>query len=119
MANPNIAAATSITGETNATLLTTAAVAYLTTPSDTVFKVNSLTVANITASGITVDVTMRPVASPTTLFNIAKSVSVPANTTLVLVSKDTSFYIPEGGSLFALCSATSSAHMVVSYEAIS
>ena len=46
MANPNIAAANSILGNTGVATLTTSLVTLFTVPSNTVYKINSITVAN-------------------------------------------------------------------------
>jgi len=116
MANPNIAAATSILGVTHSAALGTGTSLLLTVPSDTVYKINTISVCNITASTITVNLQG---TFPSSFRSLVKDISIPATTTLVVTSKDTSFYLPETGSIYGGSSASSSAHIIISYEAIS
>lgn len=117
MANPNIAAATSIFGKSaNFTLSTLNTIIASQTLAGRVFKINTIIACNTGASAITVTVRA---AMPTTIRYIAKEVAVPANTTLVVVSKETSFYLEEAGDLYALASANNTCDLLISYEAIS
>jgi hypothetical protein len=118
MANPNIAAATSIIGDTYFADLSTASSILITVPSNTVYKINTISVCNKTASSITA--TVQPSFVPFVGGKeIVKDIAVPGNTTLVVVSKETSFYLLETGSIRANVSANSSANILISYEAIS
>jgi hypothetical protein len=117
MANPNIAAATSIIGDTYSANLSTVSAVFITVPSNTVYKINTISVCNKTASSITA--TVEPSFPPFSQKPIVQDIAVPGNTTLVVVSKETSFYLPEGGSIRANVSAIASATLLISYEAIS
>ena len=52
-------------------------------------------------------------------YNIASTVSVPADSTLVLVSRDTTIYLMEGDTFQMSASAASDLEIVASYEEIS
>lgn len=117
MANPNIAAATSIFGKSeNFELSTLNTIIASNSIAGKVFKINTITACNTGTSAITVTVRA---AMPTTLRYIVKEIAVPANTTLVVVSKETSFYLEEAGDLYALASANSTCDLTISYEVIS
>ena len=117
MANPNIAAATSIIGSTGVATLTTSLATLFTVPSDTVYKINSVSVANKTASAASVDLTVS--IDGTNDFFLANGINVPAATTLVILTKDQSIYVPETGKMKALSSAGTALDIVYSYEVIS
>ena len=117
MANPNIAAATSIFGESvNLTIGLANSIILQQNLTGTVFKINTIIACNTGASDITVSVRA---AMPSTMRYIARNVAVPANTTLVVVSKETSFYLEEACTLYAFASVNSSCDLTISYEAIS
>ncbi len=117
MANPNIAAATSILGYAlNTTLTTSSAIVVQQNLTDTVYKINSIVACNTGASAITVTV---GASMPSTIRFIAKEIAVPANTTLVVLSKETSFYLRESCEIHALASANSTCDLTISYEIIS
>tara|TARA_R110002167_G_scaffold2525_3_gene12708 strand:- start:2236 stop:2589 length:354 start_codon:yes stop_codon:yes gene_type:complete len=117
MANPNIVAATSILGNTGVATLTTSLVTFFTVPSSTVYKLNSITVANKSASAATVDLTVS--VDGTNDRYLAYDINVPAATTLIILTKDQSIYVPETGTMKALASAGTALDLVYSYEAIS
>ena len=128
MANPNIVSVSSIYGGNlgwNLTATTTATL--LTVDSDKLLKINRITVANVDgtnaatvdlyvdglttagASGITAT------GADATVY-IAKTVSVPADATLVL--SDTPIYLMEGDILKGGASAASDLDLFVSFEVI-
>ena len=117
MANPNIASASSIIGSTGVATLTTSLATLFTVPSNTVYKVNSVSVANKTASAATVDLTVS--IDGTNDFFLANDINVPGATTLIILTKDQSIYVPETGKMKALSSAGTTLDIVYSYEAIS
>ena len=99
MAAPNIVNVTSIFGKTAYDAdVGTSATALLENPSSSnkVLKINTIIAANIDGTAdadITVYVS---VASNTTaLYHLAKTIAVPKDTSLVITSKDTSFYMEE------------------------
>jgi hypothetical protein len=117
MAAPNIVNVTTITGKTSVQQVTTSATAIVTNSaaSGKVFKVNALYVANVdgtNAADVNVDL-----YRSTTAYHIAKTVSVPADATLDVISK--SIYLEEGDELRLTASANGDLEAVCSYEEIS
>ena len=117
MAAPNIVGVTTITGKTAVQAVTTSATAIVTNSaaSGKVFKVNALYVSNVdgtSAADINVDI-----FRSSTAYHIAKTVSVPADATLDIISK--SIYLEEGDSLRLTANANSDLEAVCSYEEIS
>ena len=125
MANPNIAAVSSIVGG-NAGFNLTATATLITVDSDKLLKINRITVANVDGTNsATVDLFVDGLGSgasgvtttgaDATVY-LAKTVTVPADTTLVLV--DTPIYLMEGDVLKGGASAASDLDLFVSYEII-
>ena len=117
MAAPNIVNVTTITGKTAVQQVTTSATAIVTNSaaSGKVFKVNALYVSNVDGANnadINVDI-----FRSSTAYHIAKTVSVPADATLDVISK--SIYLEEGDTLRLTASANSDLEAVCSYEEIS
>jgi hypothetical protein len=121
MAAPNIVNVTQINANTNLANVTTAVANVVTNSASSgkVYKINNVQLANYGAATVTANVIFnRSSASPASYY-IAGSISVPPTSTLVVVAKDTSFYMEEGDVLQMSTSANSSVHGVVSYEVIS
>lgn len=119
MAAPNIVNVTTITGKTAVLAVTTSAQAIVTNSaaSNKVLKINTLIVANIDGTNnaeITVDLFRGSVA-----YRIASTVVVPADATLVVLSKDSGIYLEEGDSLRLTANANLDLEAVCSYEEIS
>lgn len=119
MANPNIVAVTSIYGKSAGLALGTTGSAIVSNAASSgkIIKVNTLVVSNIhgtTAGNVTAYVNITP-----TNYHIASTVTVPADSTLVLISKDTSIYLEEGHGLYLYADATLMLQAVCSYEEIS
>jgi hypothetical protein len=119
MANPNIVNVTDIRGKTAVQAVGTGATAIVSNTADSgkVFKINSLTIANVdgvNSANISVDLFRSSVA-----YEIAHTIEVPADSTLVVISKDTSIYLEEGDSLRCTASVASDLEAICSYEEIS
>jgi hypothetical protein len=119
MANPNIVNVTDIRGKSAVQDVTTTITAIVSNSagSNKIFKINSLIVSNIDGTNpadITVDV-FRSSAST----KIASTITIPADATLVVISKDTGIYLEEGDSLRCQASANGDLQAVCSYEEIS
>jgi F0F1-type ATP synthase assembly protein I len=122
MANPNIAALSTIKGQTaylvpSTTSANTAwtydgttALTGLTPATSSVNKITGLIVSNITASAAaTVAIGNNPTfGSATTISYLAYQISVPAGASLVVVDKTTDLYITENQSV-AVTSGTANA----------
>jgi hypothetical protein len=124
MAAPNIVNVSTITGKTAVVdLSTTNATLVVENPasSNKVFKINSLIVSNVdgsTAADVTISLYSEDNIGGTAT-EIVKTVSVPADATLVVISKDTAIYLEEDKSIGATASAASDLKVVCSYEEIS
>lgn len=118
MSNPNIGAFTSITGNTAVQTVTTSTTAILTnnSGSNQLYKIYSLSVANYTSSNATVIVDLY---RSSTSYKLAGTVTVPANSTLVVVTKDNGIYLIEGDSVRISASANSTLDAICSYEVVS
>jgi hypothetical protein len=117
MAAPNIVNVTTITGKTAVQAVTTTATSIVTNSAQSgkVFKVNALYVSNVDGTNAAdVDLEFR---RNSTSYRIARTVSVPADATLDIISK--SIYLEEGDELRLAASANSDLEAVCSYEEIS
>jgi hypothetical protein len=119
MAAPNIVNVSTITGKTAVQAVTTSVTAIVTNSAESnkVFKINSLVISNIdgtNSADITVDIFRSSVA-----YRIASTIAVPADATLVTISKETAIYLEEGDSLRCTASANGDLQAVCSYEEIS
>jgi len=125
MANPNIVSVNSIFGNTTGFALTTTLTNVLLangTSSGKVFKVESIMVANVdgtNAADVTIDFHTAANGTAGSSFALAATISVPADATLNLVDKNSSFYLMENQSIIGGASANSDLEVVISYEDIS
>jgi hypothetical protein len=131
MANPNIAALTTLTG--NTTYLTpsgTTAVVLLTNAASSgqVYRINQIIAANVdgtNAVNTTVSIyTNGAVAqgsapSGGTAYPIASTISVPANASLIITDKTTAIYLQEGTCISVTSGTASKITYSISYEVIS
>jgi hypothetical protein len=118
MAAPNIVNVSTIFGKTALQLVTAtmANVIVNAANSGTVVKLNDVMVSNFTTSAITTNVA---VGRGSSLFYLAGTMSVPANSALMVIAKDTVIYMEEGDYLQANASSATAAHITASYEIIS
>ena len=127
MANPNIVSVTSIKGESvGFNLSATTTTTLMTVASDKIVKINRITVANVdgtNAADVTVSITKANFTpdgisdfDTSGTFFIAKTISVPADSTLVLL--DTPIYLMESDVLKGGAGAASDLDLFVSYESI-
>ena len=127
MANPNLINVTSVLGANAGFNLTNTATATLiTVASDKLVKINRITCANVDGTNsATVDLFVDGLGSGSTgvtttgadaTVYLAKTITVPADTTLVLL--DTPIYLMEGDILKGGASAASDLDLFVSYELI-
>ena len=124
MAAPNIVNVTTITGKTSVVALSTTnatAVVSNAASSGKVFKINSLIVSNVdgsSAADITISIYSEDDIGGTAT-EIVKTVTVPADASLVVISKDSSIYLEEDKSIGATASTANDLKVVCSYEEIS
>jgi len=128
MANPNIVNVTSILGgNAGWNLSATPTDTLMTVGSGVIVKLNSITVANVDGTnaadvsvfidGLGTGATGVTTTGADATVYIAKTISVPADATLVLL--DAPIYMMEGDILKGGASAASDLDLLVSYEVIS
>jgi len=117
MAAPNLISFTTATGKTALQALTTSAANVLVNASSSnqAYKINSIVVANYTATVATTTVT---VLRSATSYYLAGTINVPGNSSLVILGKDTPIYLEEGDTIQAFAGTTSALHIIISYELI-
>ena len=127
MANPNIVSVTSIKGESVGFALTaTTTTTLMTVAANKVIKINRITCANVdgtNAADLTLSITKSNFTpdgvdnfDTSGTFHLAKTVSVPADATLVVL--DTPIYMMETDILKGGAGAASDLDLVISYEVI-
>ena len=117
MANPNIVNVATINGKTDVFALTTTNANLVTATANTVFKINSILVSNIDGTNAA-DVTVK-YFDGSNARAIASTISVPADATLAVVDKNSSFYLEENEKIQGEASANSDLECLISYEVIS
>lgn len=126
MANPNIVNVTTILGNTSSTLISSTADPFATAlasnaaSSGKVYKINSIVAANVdgtSACDITIKI-FSAAALGGTGTAIASTISVPADATLIITDKTTSFYLLEDKSIGATAGVANDIVVTVSWEEI-
>ena len=117
MAAPNLASVSTITAKTAVQAIGTSASAIVSNSASSgkAFKINALYVSNIDGTN-NADVNV-DVYRSSTAYHIAKTIVVPADSTLDVLSK--SVYLEEGDSLRLSAGAASDLEAVCSYEELS
>lgn len=122
MANPNIVNVTAIYGNSVALVPTgTTATAWtaLTPATNTVNKVGSIVAANVTASAATITVSLNSATGGGgTAYRLAYQISIPGNTTLIVVDKSVGLYVGEGQSVVVTSSVSNAIELVATYESL-
>lgn len=124
MANPNIVNVSAIYGNTSSFLISSTAnpfaTALISNPASSgkIFKINSIVVANVdgtSAADITINL-FSAAALGGTGTALASTVSVPADSTLIITDKSTGFYLLENKSIGATASAANDLVVTCSWE---
>ena len=124
MANPNIVNVSAIYGKTAAVNLTTTSATEIVSnaaSSGKVYKINSLIVSNVDGTAAA-DITISYYSEDDiggTATEIASTITVPADATLVVIDKNNSIYLEEDRSIGATAGSASDLKVVCSYEDIS
>ena len=123
MANPNIVNVATINGNVKAAaiLTTIGEIVSNAASSGKIFKINSLYVANIDGTA-SVDITVNHFSQAAlggTAIAVASTVAVAADSTLVVVTKDSAIYLLENQSMGILASAAGDAVFTCSWDEIS
>ena len=126
MANPNIVNVAAIYGNTSTTLISSTSDPFATAlinnaaSSGKVYKVNSIVVANVDGTSAA-DITIRIYSQDDlggTGTAIVSTISVPADASLIVTDKTTSFYLLEDKSIGAVASAANDLVVTCSWEEI-
>ena len=123
MANPNIVNVAAIYGNTSTTALsTTSATAIVSNAASSGkdYKINSIVVANVdgtNAADITINLYSQDDIGGTATA-IASTISVPADATLIVTDKTTSFYLLEDKSIGAVAGTANDLVVTASWEEI-
>lgn len=119
MANPNILSTTTVQAYSEGLAVTTSSQAIVTNAASSgkVYKVNSLIIANVDGSN-SADITVE-VFKGSTSYKLAKTVPVPADATLVIISRDNQVYLNENDNIKLTASANSDLEAICSWEQIS
>jgi hypothetical protein len=120
MAAPNLKNPTTITGITTSVGIGTTAVTGIltnTSASNKVFKINSIFVANVDETNAA-DISISIIRNGTDRY-LARTITVPADATQIISTKDTYFYLEENVGIRAQASAADDLHVTISYEEIS
>jgi len=132
MANPNIVNVTSIYGNTAYVIPASTAVSVawthngatsltgLTPAAGTVNRVTSIVVSNVTGTAATTTVA---IANNATYgsgipYHIAYQISVPANASVIVTDKTSSFYVTENQSVGVISGTSSALNYTATFEAI-
>jgi hypothetical protein len=124
MANPNIVNVSAIYGNTSSFLISSTANPFATAlinnpaASGKIFKINSIVVANVdgtSAADITINLYSQDDLGGTGTA-LASTVSVPADSTLIVTDKSTGFYLLEDKSIGAVASAANDLVVTCSWE---
>ena len=124
MSNPNIVNVTSIYGKTAYVALSSTnatAVVSNAASSGKVFKVNTIIVSNVdgtNAADISINLYSQDDIGGTA-YAIAKTISVPADASLVVLDKSSAIYLEEDKSIGATAGAADDLVVICSYEEIS
>lgn len=127
MANPNIVNVTTIYGNTSTNLISSTSNPFATAlinnaaSSGKVYKVNSIVVANVNGTN-NADITIKIFSQDDlggTGTAIASTITVPADASLIVTDKTTSFYLLEDKSIGATASAANDLVVTCSWEEIS
>lgn len=122
MANPNIVNVTSIYGNTSYLIPTgTSATTWtaLTPATGTVNKIDNIVAANVTGSSASITVSINSATGGGgTAYRLAYQIIVPANASLIICDKSTSFYLGESQSIVVTSGTSNAIELTASYEAI-
>ena len=118
MATPNIVSVATINGFTINGAVTTSDTDIITVPADYIYKISCIIITNIdgtNAQSFSLKVTTD---NASTYYDIATTVTVPADSALVVIDKNAAFYLDETDRLRISCGANSDLTYLVSGEKI-
>lgn len=119
MAAPNIVSVSDIRGKSSFANVTSSYsnLVVNATSSNKVVKINTIYVTNVDGSNTT-NISIQ-VARSGYSYGLANTMLVPADSTLTVTTKDTSFYLEEGDYIEVKAETNNRTHVICSYEEIS
>ena len=118
MALPNLKNPTYIYGKTARYAVTATLATALAAPgTGKTFKINSIFCANVDGTNAA-DISVSIYDGSTDRY-LAKTITVPADATQIISTKETYFYLEEGDSIRAVANAASDLELIIGYEDIS
>jgi hypothetical protein len=121
MAAPNLKNPTYIYGKTARYAVTATLAQALAAPgTGKTFKINSIFCANVDAANPPqpADISVSIYDGSTDRY-LAKTITVPADATQIISTKETYFYLEEGDSIRAVANAADDLELIIGYEDIS
>ena len=125
MGNPSIVDVTSIYGTTTLNAITTAGVVVAdnagSATTDKLFKVNLLSISNVDGvndANVSVQVLSNVNVGSGKTMHLVKTVTVPADSTLIVIDKNTSMYLMEDMQIKVIGSAAGDLEAICSYDVI-
>ena len=125
MGNPSIVDVTSIYGTTTLNAITTAGVVVAdnagSATTNKLFKVNLLSISNVDGvndANVSVQVLSNVNAGSGKTMHLVKTVTVPADSTLIVIDKNTSMYLMEDMQIKVLGSTAGDLEAICSYDVI-
>lgn len=122
MSNPNLINVSAVYGNSSNTALSSTSVTSLVSnaaSSGKVYKINSIVASNVdgtSAADITINVYSNATAGSGTAYAVASTISVPADATLIITDKTTSFYLLENQSIGAIAGSANDLVITASWE---
>ena len=125
MGNPSIVDVTSIYGTTTLNAITTAGVVVAdnagSATTNKLFKVNLLSISNVDGvndANVSVQVLSNVNVGSGKTMHLVKTVTVPADSTLIVIDKNTSMYLMEDMQIKVLGSTAGDLEAICSYDVI-
>ena len=125
MGNPSIVDVTSIYGTTTLNAITTAGVVVAdnagSATTNKLFKVNLLSISNVDGvndANVSVQILSNVNAGSGKTMHLVKTVTVPADSTLIVIDKNTSMYLMEDMQIKVLGSTAGDLEAICSYDVI-
>ena len=125
MANPNIVSVSSIYGNTTLNAVTTAGVVVAdnagSATTNKLFKVNLLSISNVDGvndANVSVQILSNVNAGSGKTMHLVKTVTVPADSTLIVIDKNTSMYLMQDMQIKVIGSTAGDLEAICSYDVI-
>tara|TARA_Y100000114_G_C11642962_1_gene270218 strand:+ start:177 stop:542 length:366 start_codon:yes stop_codon:yes gene_type:complete len=118
MATPDIIDVATINGVLIAGAVTTSAVDVIDVTAEHTFKLNSVIISNVDGVNDATISASVSVDNGSNYYHVAKTVTVPADSSVSLITKDTSIYLDETDLFRLQGSANNMLEYVISYETL-